>query len=193
MCITQAPRRVARGQVIHCLVSQARHLHIEQRHIDMLSHTGLVTMGEGGQDRYGRVQPRQDVGERNAHLHRPCTFFTVRAPSQAHQPTQPLNHEVIARALGIRPGLPEARDRAIDERGVERFQARIVQPIGCQPAHLEVFDDDVRLGSQFAYEALPLWLSEVDGHRALVAVGRQIVSRLAGVLALRILKEGRPP
>ncbi|MNV93511.1 hypothetical protein D3C71_1882130 [compost metagenome] len=40
---------------------------------------------------------------------------------------------------------------------------------------------------------LALWLSEVDGHRALVTIGRQIIGRLTGVLALSILEEGRPP
>ncbi|MNN77319.1 hypothetical protein D3C81_1937730 [compost metagenome] len=50
--VAQAPRRVACGQVIHGLVSQAGYLYIEQRHVDMLAHPGLLPMGKGSKHGY---------------------------------------------------------------------------------------------------------------------------------------------
>ncbi|MNN44516.1 hypothetical protein D3C81_1588100 [compost metagenome] len=146
MRITQPTRCGPRGQVIHRLVGQAGHLHIEQRHVDMLTDAGLIPMSEGRQNRHRRVQPSEDVGECYANLYRPRAFLTLRPPGQAHQPAQPLDHEVIPRALGIWPRLAEAGDGAIDKLRVERFQALVIQPVRRQAAHLEVLDDDIRLG-----------------------------------------------
>ncbi|MNR04670.1 hypothetical protein D3C85_1206500 [compost metagenome] len=193
MSITQTPRWRAGGEVVHGLVGQAGDLHVEQRHIDVLAAAIAVTMGEGGQDRHGRVEPGEDVGQRDTDFHRPRTFFTFRAPGQAHQPAQALDHEVIAGALGVGPGLTKAGDRAIDQARVDRLQAFIVQPIGSQATNLEVLDQHIRLRCQLAHQALALGLGEVDGQRTLVAVGRQVVGSLAGVLAVGVLKEGRPP
>ncbi|MNT17591.1 hypothetical protein D3C72_1527470 [compost metagenome] len=193
MRIAQAPRRRAGSQVVHRLVGQASDLNVEQGHIDMLATAIMVTMGEGGQNRHGGVQPGEDIGQCHTDLHRSGAFLTFRAPGQAHQPTQPLDHEVIACTLGIRPGLAEAGNRAIDKLRIDSLQAFIVQTVSSQATHLEVLDDHIGLCRQLTHQALTFRLSEINGHRTLVTVGRQVVGRLAGVLAIGILKEGRTP
>ncbi|MNJ55914.1 hypothetical protein D3C77_514340 [compost metagenome] len=172
MRIAQTPGRCAGSQVVHRLVGQTSHLDIEQRHIDMLATAIMITMGEGGQNRHGGIQTGKDIGQCHTHLDRPGTFITLRTAGQAHQPTQALDHEVVARTLGIWPGLAEAGNRAIDKARVDCLQAFIVQAVGSQAAYLEVLDDHIGLRRQLAHQALAFRLSEVDGHRALVAVGR---------------------
>ncbi|MNM69261.1 hypothetical protein D3C81_808520 [compost metagenome] len=150
-------------------------------------------MGEGSEDRHSGVQTGKDIGQRHTHFHRPGTLITLRTAGQAHQPTQPLNHEVITRTLGIRPGLAETGNGAIDKLWVDRLQALVVQPISRQTTHLEVLDDNIGLRRQLTHQALPFRPREIDGHRTLVTVGRQVVSRLTGVFTPGILEEGRPP
>ena len=95
------------------------------------------------QDRHRRIQPGQDIRQRHADLHRPCTFITLGATGQAHQAAQSLDHEVIARALGVGPGLTKAGDRAVDQVRIDRLQRLVIQPISRQATDLEVFNEDV--------------------------------------------------
>ncbi len=193
VCVAQAPRRHAGGQVVEGLVGQAGDLHVEQGHIDVLADAADVAVGEGGEHRGGGVQPGEDIGQRHADLHRTGAFLVVGAPGEAHQAAQALDHEVIAGALGIGAGLAEAGDRTVDQLRVDLLQRFIVEAIGLEPADLEVLQQDVGLGRQFANDALAFRLGEVHRHRLLVAVGRQVVGRLAGVVAFGILEERRAP
>ncbi|RMU51088.1 hypothetical protein ALP29_200407 [Pseudomonas syringae pv. avii] len=62
-----------------------------------------------------------------------------------------------------------------------------------QPTNLEVFYDDIGLRRQLPDQLLPFRSREVDGDRLLVTIGRQVISRLTGVMPGRILKKRRPP
>lgn len=137
MRIPQPLWRSARRQVVHRLVGQARHLHIQQSHIDMLPTTIVITVGQRRQNRHGRIQPRQDIRERHTHLHRPRTLITFGPPGQAHQTAEPLDHEVITRTLRIRSGLTETGDRAIDQIRIDRLQRLVIQAIGRQTTTLK--------------------------------------------------------
>ncbi|MNZ46260.1 hypothetical protein D3C78_639380 [compost metagenome] len=193
MSITQAFRRIACRQVVHGLVGQTGHLHVQQRHVDMLTTAVVIPMRKRSQDRDSRVQPGQDIRQRHANLHRPRTFFAFRSPREAHETAQPLDHEVITRTLGVRTGLAKPGDRAIDQVRIDRLHRFIVQAIGRQTTNLEVFDQDVRLRRQLTHQLLPFGASEVDGDRLLVAVGRQVIGSLAGVFPISVFKERWPP
>ncbi|MNR07528.1 hypothetical protein D3C85_1236510 [compost metagenome] len=187
MSIAQAFRRITRSQVIHRLVSQASHLHIQQRHINMLPATVMIPVRKRSENCYRRIEPRQDVSQRNADFDRPGTLLAFRSPRQTHETTKPLNHEVVASAFGIGPRLTKAGDRAIDQIRINRPQRFVVQPIRSQTTYLEVLDQNVRLGGQFTHQPLPLRTREVDSHRLLVAIGRQVIGSLTGVLTIGIL------
>ncbi|MNC30151.1 hypothetical protein D3C75_784270 [compost metagenome] len=159
----------------------------------MLTTAVVIPMRKRSQDRDSRIQPGEDVRQRHANLHRPRTLFALRSPRQTHKATEPLDHEVITRTLGVRTGLAEPGDRAIDQIRIDRLQRFIVQAISRQTADLEVLDQDVRLGRQFTHQLLPFRASEVDGDRLLVAIGRQVISSLAGILAISVFKERRSP
>ena len=83
----------------------------------------------------------------------------VRLAGDRHDARHALDHEVIARPLGIGPVLAEAGDRAIDELRVDGFQAVIVEAIFLQAAHLEVLDHHIGLGRQAADELLAFGLA----------------------------------
>ena len=72
-------------------------------------------------------------------------------------------------------------------------EAGVVEPVAGQAAELEVLDDDVAAAGQFADEALPLRLGEVDGDRAFVAVGAEEIGRIRSVAAIGSLDVGRAP
>ena len=48
MRVAQAPRRISRGQIIHRLIGEHRHLAVEQRHIDILAAAAALAMDQGG-------------------------------------------------------------------------------------------------------------------------------------------------
>src|SRR3546814_9584927 len=71
------------------------------------------------------------------------SFPTLRSSDRIHDAAHALDHEVIASPIGIRPGLSEAGDRAIDKAGIYRPQAVRIQAIFAQPPDLEILDHDV--------------------------------------------------
>ena len=124
----------------------------------------------------------------------PAAGLPVRHAGDAHQPAHALEHEVVAGARRVGPGLAEAGDRAVDQPRVQRAQAGIVEPVLGQRADLVVLDHDVALLGQRADQRLAFGRGQVAGDRFLAAVGRQEVGRIsahAGVLVGA--EEGRAP
>src|ERR1700680_3204573 len=60
-----------------------------------------------------------------------------------HYAAHRLHHEVEAGAIAVRPGLPEARDRAIDETGVERGEGVEAESQPGRRPRLEVLDEQI--------------------------------------------------
>ena len=98
-----------------------------------------------------------------------------------------MDHQVVASALGIRPVLAKAGDRAINQTGVDGLQAGVVQTVMRQTADLEVLYKNIALQGQLANQRLAFGLGYVDGHRAFVAIARREVTGVRGVMALRVL------
>ena len=154
---------MAGGQVVHRLVGQAGHLHIEQGHVDVLALAGLLAGVQRGQHADRGVQPGENVGEGDAGLHGAGAILAIGLAGQAHQPAEPLDHEVITCSLGVGPVLPEAGDGAVDQSRVDRFQRLVVEAISRQATDLEVFQNHVALGRQFTDQTLALGLGKVEG------------------------------
>jgi hypothetical protein len=100
---------------------------------------------------------------------------------------------VIARALGVGSVLAKTGDGAINQARILVLQALKIQPITLEPAHLEVLHQDVGLCRHLANQRLAFGLGHVDGDGALVAVASGEVGGVGGVVAVRVLKEGRAP
>ena len=84
----------------------------EQRGVNHLAFAGAVAMLERGEDARAGEDAGRDVGDRRPDLDgRPAGPF----PGDAHQPAHALGDEIVAAAIGIRPGAAEARNGAVDE------------------------------------------------------------------------------
>ncbi len=191
--VAGAPGRHARGHVVEVLVGQHGHLAVQQRHVDVLAHAAARAFVQRGQDAHGGIHAGHQVGHGDAGLLRTAARQVVAFAGDAHQAAHALDHEVVAGAAGVRAGLAEARDGAVDQAGVDFLQAVVVQAVLGQAAHLEVFHQDVALQRQFAHQFGAAGRRDVQRHGELVAVGRQVVGRLAGVVARLVLQVGRPP
>ena len=157
----------------------------------MLAFAGALAVGEGAEDGDGGVQPGQDVGERDARLLRPAARQRVALAGHRHQPAHALDHEVVAGALGVRAGLAEAGDRAVDQARIGLRQALVVEAVFLQPADLVVLDQNVGLLRQLDDERAAPLACDVDGDRLLAPVGGHEIGALAGRRPVR--DEGRAP
>src|SRR5512140_1088177 len=158
----------------------------------MLTLAGVLRVAQRRQDRNGCVHPGEQVGHRNPDLLRTAAEVVALA-RDAHEPAHALYRIVVAGALAVRTGLPEARDAAIDQPGVDGAQRLIVQPVTRHVPDLEVLDEHFATLHQFTDQRLPRRLRDVAGNGALVAIGSEVIGGLAGVEPGRILEERRAP
>jgi hypothetical protein len=76
----------------------------------------------------------------------------------------------------------EAGDAAINEARVVRLEAGEVEVVAGEVAGLEVLDQDVGAGEELEEGRVVVRAREVEGPRALVAIGGEVVGGRAGVL-----------
>ena len=65
-----------------------------------------------------------------------------------HQPGDGLDHEVVARPLGVGAGRPVAADRQVDEAAIERLERGVGEAQPLEAADPEVLDQDVGAADQ---------------------------------------------
>ena len=152
----------------------------------MLAPARAVALFDGSQNADRAVKPGHNIGHGNAHLLRLAAGFA----GDRHQPRHALDQKIISGTSGIRPILPEAGDRTVDEPRVEVFQAAVIQPVFGKAADLEVFDQDVGVSDQGADFLLPLGRAEIGGDRGFAAIGRIEIG--GGSIAVTF-DEGRAP
>ncbi len=188
MGIAHLNRRIAGNQIVEVLVAEYGNLRVEQRHVDMLALAGCFRMAQGGLYRDHRIQPGEDVGDRDAHLLR----LAAGLAGDRHQAADALDDEIVAGSWRIRPVLPETGDRAIDKARVDRLEAVIVEPVFLQSADLEILDQHIGRRDQLAHRLRALRRGEIHGDRALAAIGGMVIGGRQ-VLAVMAHDEGRTP
>ncbi len=193
MCVAPAHGRLAAREEVRVHVREERHLHVEERHVDVLAFARAVAVRERGEDRDRRVQARREIGDRDARLLRAAARQAVALAGDAHEAAHPLDDEVVAGAVRVRARLAEARHRAIDEAGLHGRERRVVEPVFRELADLVVLEHDVALRGELADDPLALGRRDIDRHRALVAVRGEVVRGFAGVGAVRRLQVRRAP
>ena len=57
----------------------------------------------------------------------------------------------------------KAGNRTIDKRRIDSFQRRVIKPIFCQPAHLEIFHKDIGFCCQPPQDGAALGRGDIDG------------------------------
>jgi hypothetical protein len=90
------------------------------------------------------VETCEEVGIGHAHFHGFSARCAIRLPGDGHDSTHTLDHEVVARPLGIRPSLAKACNRAVDDLRIDGLQTVIVETVFFQPANLEIFNHYIR-------------------------------------------------
>ena len=114
MRIAKPARNLAAHQIVRSLVGQHSHLGIKQGQIEKLPFPRAFPVEEGGGNANDGVEAGENIGIGHAAFHgRP-----IRLAGDRHAAGHALDHEVIARPLGIGAVLAETGDRAIDELGV---------------------------------------------------------------------------
>ena len=96
MLVAITPRRLARGQIADGLIAAHRHLAIEQRHVDVLARAVERPVIDRGENRHRRVHAGEYIGHGDAHFLRTAAGQVIALAGDAHQPAQPLEHEVVA-------------------------------------------------------------------------------------------------
>ena len=192
MRVAEPRRRRAAHEIVERLVGENTDLRIEQCHVEVLALAGALAVIERCLDTDGAIEPGEDIGEGHADLHGFRTGLAIGLARDRHDAAHALDHEVIAGALCVRPGLAEAGQRAVDEARVDGFETFIIEAVFLEAADLEVLQHDVGLGGELAYQLLTFWLGHVDFHRPLAAVGREEIGGVA-LAAVGIGDEGRAP
>ena len=120
--VAQTLGRLAGYKPVARLIGEHRNLHIEKRHVDVLSFAGLSCVQQCGEDRVRRIKSRKEVCDRDTDLHGLAAWRFIRLPSDTHQTTHGLDHVVIARAVRQRSILAKTGNRTVDEAWVAFVQ-----------------------------------------------------------------------
>ena len=151
------------------------HRRVQVGDVDVLALARALAGEERQHDAEGAVHARPrvvgDDVERDLRL-------AVGLADQAEHPGQRQIVHVVGGQVAVRPAMAEARERAVDEAGVDGAHGLVV---GAEPLHHlgpEPLHEDVGLGGEAPEHLLRLGLLQVEGDRALVPVD---------------VREGRPP
>src|SRR4030095_7706798 len=151
------------------------------------------TLGERRLNGDRRVHPGHKVGDRHAGFLRSAAGQVVTLAGDAHEPAHSLDDEIVPGAVRVRALLAEPGDRAVDQSWIDRGDARVIETVFCEPADLEIFDQDISLLRELADDTLPLGQREVDRDGELAAVAAKVIRGFAGVVPVRVLEVGRAP
>ena len=177
------PRRILPGrEIVHSLIRKPRDVRIEHPDVDLLTLAGPLPMTQRREHADAAVKPGEKICDRYPDLLRRA----IRFPGQAHDAAHRLHEAIVARTWGIRAGLTEAGNRAVDQARKSFPKLLIAEPIFGECADLEVFRKDVALCDQLKRDRLTLGLRDVQRDRALVAVDANEIRAL-----IRAGHEGR--
>ena len=136
---------------------------------------GTLACEERRRDALRGEHARHDIGDRDAEAERRA----IGSARDAHQPAFGLHDGVVARLGASRSGLPEARDRAIDEPRMPWRHRGVVEAQPGQRAGPEVLDEHIRLRDQPLEDLAAGRLLEIERDAFLVAVDAQEIRAFA--------------
>ena len=136
------------------------------------------------------VETRQKIGNGNAHFHWFGAGRPVGLAGDAHQSGHALNEIIVAGLVLIGAGVTEARQRAIDQRGVFRRQAFVIETVFGEASGLEILHHHMGAPRQPFHQCRAFGIGEIDGDGFLVAVGGKEIGGV-GFRAVCVFQEGR--
>ena len=179
-------------QVVGCLVGVECNRNIGQRDVDLLALAGAFAFVQGRKDCGCGVHAGHEVDDGNTGADGTGAFFALGAAGVAHKAAHALEHVVITGVFSLRAGGTVAGDGHPDQFGVDFAQVVVVQAQAGQGAGLVVLNDDIGVLCQPLDDVIALFGAEVDGDGLLVAVGRNVVGRVA-VFGCCAFEVGRTP
>jgi len=117
-------RRLAAADILRRLMKGGGDAGLEQRRIDKLPLTGNLAMVKCRGNAHGAEHAGHHVADRRAGLQRNRLFART---EDAHQAAHALGDQIDAAQMRIRPGAPETRNAAIDQRRVDFAQHLIAE------------------------------------------------------------------
>src|SRR5262245_12099191 len=132
-------------------IRQPGDLGVKEGNINGLTMSAADAGEKSSLDGIGGKQTGSDVNDGNPHLH----GLAVRLAGYAHHAAAPLDDEIVARQLTVRPRLAVTGNRAVDEAGVQCLELVVPQAEFRQLADLEVLDQHVAEAGQPADNFLP--------------------------------------
>ena len=121
----------------------------------------------------------------------PLPAHPVAIAGEPQQSDEPEVVHVVAGGVALGAGLAVARDRAVDDPGVDLAHALVADAEPVEDTGTEGLEHDVVLAHQAQQHLAPALALEIDADRALVAVQRQEQRRLRAVIGT--LDIGRGP
>src|SRR5262250_3150811 len=125
-----------------------------------------LTLQQGHQDALGQKDARAEVRNGDANPHWALPGNT----GDRHQATHALGNLVHTRAIPIRTALPKAGDAAVDDAGVDRAQALVIDAQTLFHPRAIVLHDNVSILRQALENGHGLRISEVECDALFVAV-----------------------
>ena len=144
--------------------------------------TGARLAGDRAQDRHRGVRAGEHVG--GLEIRR--TRRGLVALLEVHEPRHRVDDVREGRARAPGAGLAEARDRAVDDVGLQGTERRVVAAQSRHDAGHEVLDDDVGHLRQVVHDRLALGLREIDADALLAGIDSGEIAALVAAAGLEL-------
>ncbi len=153
---------------------------LQHRDVEVGALTGAIAAAQGGQDRAEGVGAGQHVGGLEVRRARRRLVALV----EVHHPGGRVDDVGEGLALAPRAGLAEARDRAVDEIGLDRGHRGVAQAELLDDAGGEVLDEDVGDPAEIGDDPAALRVAQVHRDAFLAHVDADEVGGLVGAARL---------
>ena len=117
-------------------------------------------MAKRRQNAHGGVHACEQIGHGHPYF-LGAAAQVIALTRDAHQATNALHRVVITGAIAVGARLAKTCDAAVNQFGVQGFEAGVVQAITRHVADLEVFDEDVAMHHQFFDQGLTIGLRNI--------------------------------
>ncbi len=167
--ILAADFKCSTSEVLRRRNGQQREHHVEHRNVNVLALACALARHQRREDGKRRDHAAGQVGDLHAGDHRRAAL--VGRQSQDARQRQVIH--IVTAAVAVRPRLPEACQRAVDDARVHLLDRLIADAQAVNDARSKLFENDIGGGGEFEKDGAARVLFEVERNRLLVAIDLQ--------------------